>query len=188
MALAIINLANNTEVQADSVEDSPSSLNDKQEIEPDGCNIPQGFPDHEILSTTNDGFYVAKLHNKLPQNIINYLQEYIKVCFEVNKLAERQFKYYQTISDKNAELEMNVFSLAKGLLNGLNQGKDQSNEFALYKAKLIYSKDNCCQVNDPTKYNTTSLTAYIVVPLWYKNDESVTINLQLQPNGKKLAL
>jgi hypothetical protein len=81
MKLAIINLANNTEVQADSVEASPSSLNDKQEIEPVGCDVPQGFPDHEILSSTNDGFYVAKLHDKLPQNIINYLQEYIKKMF-----------------------------------------------------------------------------------------------------------
>jgi hypothetical protein len=77
------------------------------------------------------------LHDKLPQTIIIYLQEYINKCFEGNKLAERQFKYYQTISDENAELEMNVFSLAKGLLKKLNQGKVQSNEFALYKAKLI---------------------------------------------------
>jgi hypothetical protein len=51
------------------------------------------------------------LHNKLPQNIIYYLQEYINKYFEGNKLAEWQFKYYQTISDENAELEMNVFSL-----------------------------------------------------------------------------
>jgi hypothetical protein len=72
MALAIIYFANNTEVQADSVEDSSSSSNDRQEIEPVGCNVSQGFPDHEILSSTNDCFYVAKLHNKLPQNIINY--------------------------------------------------------------------------------------------------------------------
>jgi hypothetical protein len=115
MALAIINLANNTEVQADSVEDSSSSSNDIQEIEPVGCDVPQGFPDHEILSST-DGFYITKLHNKPPQNIINYLQDKINKCFEGNKLAERQFKYYQTISDENAELEMNVFSLAKGLL------------------------------------------------------------------------
>jgi hypothetical protein len=92
MALAIINLANNTEVQADSVEDSSSSSNDIQEIEPVGYDVPQGFPDHEILSSTHDGVYVPKLHNKLPQNIINYLQEYIKICFEVNKLAERRFK------------------------------------------------------------------------------------------------
>ncbi len=56
MAPAIINLANNTEVQANSVEDSPSSLNDKQEIEPVGCDVPQGFSDHKILSSTNDGF------------------------------------------------------------------------------------------------------------------------------------
>jgi hypothetical protein len=84
------------------------------------------------------------LHNKLPQNIINYLQEYINKCFEGNKLAERQFKYYQTISDENAELEMNVFSLSKSLLNRLNQGKDQSNEFALNKAKLINLKENLC--------------------------------------------
>jgi hypothetical protein len=58
-ALAVINLENNThitivdedpEVQADSVGASPSSLNDKQEIEPVECNIPQGFLDHKILS------------------------------------------------------------------------------------------------------------------------------------------
>jgi hypothetical protein len=133
MALAIINLANNTEGQADSVEASPSSLNDEQEIEPVGCDVPQDFPDHEILSSTNDGFYVAKLHDKLPQNIINYLHEYIKICCEGNKLAERQFKYCQTISDENAELEMNVFSLAKGLLKGLNQGK--TNQMNLHHIK-----------------------------------------------------
>jgi hypothetical protein len=74
MALAIINLANNTEVQADSVEDSSSSSNDVQEIEPVGCDISWGFPDHKILSSTYDGFYVLKLRGKLPQNIINYLQ------------------------------------------------------------------------------------------------------------------
>ncbi len=148
MALAVINLANankthvgivdeDPEIQAYSVRASLSSLNDKQEIEPVGCDVPQGIPDHEILSLTNDGVYVAKLHNKLPQNIINYLQEYINKCFEENKLAERHFKYYQTISDENAELEMNVFSLAKGLLKRLNQGMVQSNEFAPYEAKLI---------------------------------------------------
>jgi hypothetical protein len=109
MALAIINFSNNTEIQADSVEDSSSSSNDRQEIEPVGCDISWGFPGHKILSSTNDGFYVAKLRNKLPQNIINYLQEYINKCFEGNKLAERQFKYYQTTFDENAELEMNVF-------------------------------------------------------------------------------
>jgi hypothetical protein len=54
MALAVINLANFTDVsivdkdpedQADSVGASPSSLNDKQEIAPVGCDVPQGFPD-----------------------------------------------------------------------------------------------------------------------------------------------
>jgi hypothetical protein len=80
---------------------------------------------------------------------------------------------------------MNVFSLAKGLLKGLNQEEVRSNLFALYKAKLINLKGNCCQVKAPTKYNTTPLAAYIVVPLWDKNDESITINLQLQPNGKE---
>jgi hypothetical protein len=58
---------------------------------------------------------------------------------------------------------MNVFSLAKGLLKGLNQGKNQSNEFASYKAELINLKENHCQVNAPTKYNTTPLAAYIVM-------------------------
>jgi Ulp1 family protease len=54
MALAIINFANNTEVQADSVEDSSSSSNDIQETEPVGCDVSQGFPDHEILSSSYD--------------------------------------------------------------------------------------------------------------------------------------
>jgi hypothetical protein len=195
MALAVINLANNTylsivnedpEVQADSVGASPSSLNDKHELEPVGCDVSQGFPDHEILSSTNDGFYIAKLHDKLTQNIINYLQEHINKCFEGNKLAERPFNYYQTISYENAELEMNVCSLAKGLLKRLIQGKDQSNEFAPYKAKFINSTNNHCQVKAPTKYNTTPLAAYTVVPLWDKNYESITINLHIQTNGKKL--
>jgi hypothetical protein len=107
MALAIINCANNTELQADSDEDSSSSSNTIQNIEPVGFDVSKGFPDCEILSSTNDGFYVAQLHDKLSQNIINYLQEYINKCFEGNKLAERQFKYYRTTSDENAELEMN---------------------------------------------------------------------------------
>jgi hypothetical protein len=77
---------------------------------------------------------------------------------------------------------MNVFSLAKGLLKGLNQGKDQSNEFAPYKVELINSRENCCQVNAPLKYNTTPLVAYILVPLWDKNDESVIINGMVHNN------
>jgi hypothetical protein len=188
MALAIINFANNTEVQADSVEDSSSSSNDRQEIEPVGCDVSQSFPDHKIHSSTNDGVYVTKLRNKLPQNMINYLQEYINKCFEENKLSERQFKYYQTTFDENAELKMNVFSLVKGLLKGLNQGEVQSNKLAPFKAELINSKGNCCQVKAPTKYNPNPFTAYIVVPLWHKNDESITINLQLQPNGKQIGI
>jgi hypothetical protein len=76
----------------------------------------------------------------------------------------------------------------KGLLKRLNQGKVQSNKFAQYKAKWINVKENCCQVKAPTKYNTTPLVAYIVMPLWDENDKSITINIQLQPNGKNLAL
>jgi hypothetical protein len=188
MALAIINFVNNTEIQADSVEDSSSSSNDRQEIEPVGCDVSQGFLDHKILSSTNEGFYVAKLHDKLPQNIINYLQEYINKCFEGNKLAQRQFKYYQTTFDENAELEINVFSLAKGLLKGPNQGEVQLNKLVPFKAEVINSNGNCCQVKAPTKYNPTPFAAYIVVPLWHNNDESNTINLQLQPNGKQIGI
>jgi hypothetical protein len=51
---------------------------------------------------------------------------------------------------------------------------------------LINPKENCCQVNAPTKYNTIPLAANILVPLWYNNDESITINLHLQPNGEKI--
>jgi hypothetical protein len=81
---------------------------------------------------------------------------------------------------------MNVFLLAKGLFEGLNQGEDQSNIFAPFKAELINSKGNICQVKALTKYSTTPLVAFIVVPLWHKNDDSITIELQLQPNGKKI--
>jgi hypothetical protein len=72
---------------------------------------------------------------------------------------------------------MNVFSLDKGLYKGLNQEEDQSNKFAPFKAELINSKGNIWQVKVQTKYNTTPLAAFIVVPLWHKNDESITIKL-----------
>jgi hypothetical protein len=62
------------------------------------------------------------------------------------------------------------------------------NKLALFKAQLINSKGNCCQVKAPTKYNPTPFVAYILVPLWHKNDESITINLQLQPNGKQIGI
>jgi hypothetical protein len=51
------------------------------------------------------------------------LQEYITKCFKGNKLAERQFKYYQITSDENAELEMNVFRVrVSGQRNCLGRG------------------------------------------------------------------
>jgi hypothetical protein len=40
----------------------------------------------------------------------------------------------------------------------------------------------------PAQYTTNQLVAYIVVPSWDKNGESITINLQLQPNGKNQVL
>jgi Ulp1 family protease len=67
MALAIINYANNSEVQADSDEDSSSSSNTVQIIEPVKLDVSERFPDCKILSSTNDGFYLAKLRDKLPQ-------------------------------------------------------------------------------------------------------------------------
>jgi hypothetical protein len=36
-----------------------------------------------------------------------------------------------------------------------------------------------------TQYTMNQLVAYIVVPLWGKKDASITVNLQLGPNGKK---
>ncbi len=143
-------------LHADSVGASLSSLNDKQEIETVGRNITQGSPDHVILLSSNDGVYIAKLHDKLPHNIMSYLQEYTNKCFKgkvEGGTAERQFKYYQTSSDENAELEMNVFLLAKGLLKRLIQGKDQTKRFALYKAKLIHSKKKLCEVKAPTQFD-----------------------------------
>jgi hypothetical protein len=43
-------------------------------------------------------------------------------------------------------------------------------------------------VKAPTKYNPTPFAAYILLPLRHKNDESITINLQLQPNGKQIGI
>ncbi len=54
--------------------------------------------------------------------------------------AGRQFKYCQTSSDENDELDLNVFLLAKALFKRLNYGKDQTNKFAPYEAKCIKSK------------------------------------------------
>jgi hypothetical protein len=85
MVLAITNCSNNTEVQADFDEDSFSSSNTIQDIEPVKFDVSKRFPDREIHSSTKDCFYVAKFCNKLPQNIINYLHEYINKCFEGNK-------------------------------------------------------------------------------------------------------
>jgi hypothetical protein len=43
-------------------------------------------------------------------------------------------------------------------------------------------------VKAQTKYNTTPFAAFIIVPLWHKNDESISIKLQLQPNGKQIGI
>jgi hypothetical protein len=63
--------------------------------------------------------YVAKLHGKLPKNIRGLLHEYAKKYF-TKPDEDFQFKYYQTRSNVITELEMNAFSICKGLLARLN--------------------------------------------------------------------
>jgi hypothetical protein len=190
MALAIFNFGNDTvvsivnedsEVHADSIGIAPSRLNGNQEIATVRRDVPQGSPFHNIISSTNNSVYITKMQDKLPQNIMNYLQECINKCFKRNVTggAGRQFKYYQTSSDENDELDLNVFLLAKGLLKRLNHGKDQMNKFAPYETKCINLKGKKCDLKAPTQYTTNQLVAYIVVPLRDKNDESITMNLQL---------
>jgi hypothetical protein len=70
-------------------------------------------------TTIENEFYVAKLHDKLSKNIQGFLQEYANK-YLTKPDEDIQFKYYQTRSNEITELEMNAFSICKGLLARLN--------------------------------------------------------------------
>jgi hypothetical protein len=81
-------------------------------------------PHQDIISsiTFGDDFYIAKLNEKLCEEILEVLKNKLDNQFPQNGLEdlEFKFKYYHSSSDDNTELKLKVFSVAKGLLARLN--------------------------------------------------------------------
>jgi hypothetical protein len=158
--------------------------------------VPKGSPQvcqvhahHKIISgtTIENEFYVAKLHNKLPKNIRRLLQEYATKYF-TKPDKDIQFKSYQTRSNEITEPEMNAVSICKGLrarLNLRNKSPKKTfpcNELVPSSAKRICSCKSKCKIKAPTKYIVKISVAYIIVPLFDGNDDSIM--LELKPGGK----
>ncbi len=149
---------------------------------------------HKIISgtTIENEFYVAKLHDKLPKNIRGLLQEYAREYF-TKPDEDIQFKYYQTRSNEITELEMNAFSICKGLLARLYP-RDNSfektfpcNELVPSSATRICSDKNQCEIKAPTKFIVVIPVAYIIVPLFDGNNDSITLELETgEKKTKKL--
>jgi hypothetical protein len=99
-----------------------------------------------------------------------------------------QFKYYQTRSNEITELEMNAFSICKGLLARLNPRSKSPkktfprNELVPYSAKQICSYKSKYEIKAQAKYIIKIPVAFIIVPLFDRNDDSVT--LELETGGK----
>ncbi len=160
-------------------------------------DVPKGSPQvcqvqahHKIISGTTfeNELYAAKLHNKLPKNIRRLLQEYANK-YLTKPDEDIHFKYYQTRSNEITEPEMNASSICKGLLARLNprdktpQKTFPCNELVPYSAKRISSHKSKIEIIAPTKYIVEIPVAYIIVPLFDGNNDSVT--LELKPGGKK---
>jgi hypothetical protein len=153
-------------------------------------DIPKGSPQvcqvqthHKTISgtTIENELYVAKLHNKLPKNIGGLLLEYANKYF-IKPDKDIQFKYYQTKSNEIKELEMSL--LAR--LNPRNNFPKKTfpcNELVTYSAKQICSYKSKCEIKAPTKNIVKLSVAYIIVPLFEENDDSIM--LELKPDGKK---
>jgi hypothetical protein len=115
------------------------------------------------------------------------LQEYANKYF-TKPDEDIQFKYYQTRSNKITELEMNAFSICKGLLARLNpRGNSPKKTFPCYElvpynAKGICSDKNKCEFKAPTKYIVKFPVECIIVPLFDGNNDSIT--LELATGGK----
>jgi hypothetical protein len=113
------------------------------------------------------------------------LQEYANEFF-TKPDKDIQVKYSKTRSIEVTELEINAFSICKGLLARLNPGNISPkktfpcNELAPYSAKWICSYKSKCE---PANYIVKIPVAYIIVPLFDKNNYSVT--LELKPGRKK---
>ncbi len=84
---------------------------------------------------------------------------------------------------------MNAFSICKGLLARLNPRNKfpkktfPCNELVPYSAKRICSYKSKIEIIAPTKYIAEIPVAYIIVPLFDGNNDSVT--LELKPGFKK---
>ncbi len=80
---------------------------------------------------------------------------------------------------------MNAFSICKGLLARLNpRGNSTKETFPCYElvpysAKWICSDKNKCEIKAPTKYIVKIPVAYIIVPLFDRNDDSFTLELEI---------
>jgi hypothetical protein len=101
---------------------------------------------------------------------------------------EIEFKYYQTRSNEITEPEMDAFSICMGLLARLKpRNKSLKNTFSCnelvpYSAKQICSYKNKCEIKAPTNYIVKIPVAYIIVPLFDGNNNSIM--LELKPGGK----
>ncbi len=84
---------------------------------------------------------------------------------------------------------MNAFSICKYHLARLNPRNESPkkifpcNDLAPYSAKRICSYKSKCDIKAKTKYIVKIPVAYIIVPLFDRNDDSIT--LELKPGGKK---
>jgi hypothetical protein len=145
---------------------------------------------HKIISgtTIENELYVAKLHNKLPKNIRRLLQEYANRYF-MKPDEDIQFKYYQTRSNEITELEMNAFSICKGLLAWLNPRNESPKKlFVVIKwYPIVQNGSVLTKANVKLKLKPSILSkvpvAYIIVPLFDGNNDSVM--LELKPGEKK---
>jgi hypothetical protein len=159
-------------------------------------DVPKGSPQvcqvqahHKIISGTaiENELYVAKLHDKLPTKIQGLLQEYANK-YLTKPDEDIQFKYYQTRSNEITEPELNAFSICKGLLARLIQEINPPrklflvmNWYPIVQNGSVLTKANV-KIKAPTKYIAKISVAYIVVPLFDGNNDSVM--LELATGGK----
>jgi hypothetical protein len=135
-------------------------------------------PHQEIPSSTTNGddFYVAKLNEKLHDEILEVLESF--GCIQNSQ--EFKFNYYHTTSDDTTEHEVKVFSVAKGLLARLNpQDSIPKNEFPSRNKWIPYSIKYISE-SDLTDAHTTfpeNTRAYTVVPLFEDKGRPITLKL-----------
>ncbi len=80
------------------------------------------------------------MNEKLHEEILEVLKKYVNNQFQQNALQDQKFKfkYYHTSSDDNAEFEVKVFSVAKGLLARLNSKDSIPNRNLLILYSITY--------------------------------------------------